>query len=72
MLVMRGLPGSGKSTLGRKILDTYNPNSDPSGTVVCAGDDYFTDPVTGVYNFDGNKLKEAHAAARVKASNACK
>eukprot|EP00041_Stephanoeca_diplocostata_P042841 m.11672 g.11672 ORF g.11672 m.11672 type:complete len:641 (+) comp8872_c0_seq1:347-2269(+) len=50
MIILRGLPGSGKSTL-----------ADTLGGVKVSADDYFTDRVTGVYNFDPKKLKKAHA-----------
>ncbi len=42
MFINRGLPGSGKSTLSRRIDAEY-------GSVICAGDDFFTDPITGGY-----------------------
>ena len=65
MFINRGLPGSGKSTLSRKIAETYEQ------TIVCAGDDFFTDE-NGNYIFDAKKLPEAHGAAQKKAENACK
>jgi len=65
MFIARGLPGSGKSTLTKKIANLY------SDAVVCAGDDFFTDE-GGNYNFDASKLHEAHEAARTKAYNACR
>ncbi len=51
VVIMRGLPGSGKSTKA----ETYG------GTKVSA-DDYFMQD--GVYKFDPAKLAEAHAAAK--------
>jgi uridine kinase len=70
MFINRGLPGSGKSTLTRKIAALYE--SEERKCVVCAGDDFFTDKITGEYKFDPNKLQEAHASAQNKAYNACK
>jgi hypothetical protein len=67
MFINRGLPGSGKSTLSRKIAAVYGVDS----TVICAGDDFFTDEF-GNYNFVREKLKEAHETAQNKAINACK
>lgn len=67
MFINRGLPGSGKSTLSKKISSLYGFER----SVICAGDDFFTDS-TGKYVFDSTKLEEAHAAAREKAINACK
>jgi len=55
LILLRGIPGSGKSTLGKIILRciiTDEPD-------VISADDYFMDN-NGNYNFDGSKLKEAH------------
>lgn len=51
VIIMRGLPGSGKSTFVEQFQPPYK---------VCSADDYFTD-VQGNYNFDPSKLTEAHA-----------
>lgn len=48
LFIVRGLPGSGKTTLSNKICDT-----------VYAADDYFYDK-DGNYNFDVNRLGAAH------------
>ena len=45
MFVMRGLPGSGKSTLVRKMKSVY------PGAVVCSADQFFISD-EGVYQFD--------------------
>jgi predicted kinase len=50
--IMRGLPGSGKSTYVREILSDYQ---------VCSADHYFLDSF-GKYHFDPSKISEAHAA----------
>lgn len=50
--ILRGLPGSGKSTLIAKEF--------PDATVVSA-DHYFVDEA-GVYRFDPARLKDAHGA----------
>lgn len=55
LILLRGLPGSGKSTLGKIILEwpsTENPD-------VISADDYFLNE-QGEYVFDPKKLKEAH------------
>jgi len=51
LYVIRGIPGSGKSTLARQLvfLDRYKE-----------ADMFFVDPVTNVYTFNPNNLKEAH------------
>ena len=48
MFIMRGLPGSGKSTIVRHIRDKYQPITD---VVVCSADDYFLQE-DGNYNYD--------------------
>ena len=48
LVLVRGLPGSGKNTFAEKISD-----------IVISADDYFM--VDGEYKFDGSKLGEAHA-----------
>ena len=50
LLVMRGIPGAGKSTL----VSSRAPSA-----VVCSADHFFTQP-DGRYVFDGSKLGRAH------------
>ncbi len=66
MFINRGLPGSGKSTLSKKIKELYGSEK----TVVCSADDFFTDK-DGNYNWVENKLGEAHFTAYSKAENGC-
>jgi uridine kinase len=55
LILLRGLPGSGKTTLGEVILhSTQGTKPD-----VISADNYFIDD-KGNYNFDPTKLKEAH------------
>ena len=54
LFLIRGLPGSGKSTLGEKLR--YNSRADSKPL---AADDYFYDG-DGVYQFDPSKLADAH------------
>ena len=56
MILLRGLPGSGKNTLG----ELY-------GQSAIAADDYFTDP-EGNYAFDAGKLPAAHAWCQQEAA----
>lgn len=61
LILLRGLPGSGKSTLGDVILQTtqqHNPD-------VLSADNFFIDD-KGNYNFDVTKLKEAHNLCQQK------
>ena len=52
LYVVRGLPGSGKSTFAEKIVG-HNFS-------VCEADKYFINKETGEYNFDVSKIKDAH------------
>lgn len=55
VIIMRGLPGSGKSTFARQIIKAFN---DPLNCRIVSADDYFS--VDGEYRFDKSKLHEAH------------
>jgi hypothetical protein len=52
MILVRGLPGSGKSTVARGLLNTPR-------AAHFEADQYFM--VGGVYEFDANKLHAAHS-----------
>lgn len=52
--IMRGLPGSGKSTFAKRLAD-----KEPKSIIVSA-DEYFVD-ANGIYRFDPSKIGEAHA-----------
>jgi predicted kinase len=50
--LVRGIPGSGKSTFAKKLVgDDF---------LVCEADKYFIDKETGEYKFDVSKIKDAH------------
>ena len=53
LYIVRGVPGSGKSTTAKKLAH-----------FVCEADDFFIDE-HGVYNFDLSKLKNAHEYCRL-------
>jgi predicted kinase len=50
LTLVRGLPGSGKSTFANTITNKFS---------ICEADKFFYDK-EGNYNFDGSKLREAH------------
>ena len=50
LILLRGLPGSGKTSFANLMWSSY---------VVCEADKYFYDK-EGNYNFDASKLREAH------------
>jgi predicted kinase len=63
LILVRGLPGSGKSTLGDIILQL--PNNNPQE--VLSADDFFMNN-EGEYIFDASKLKEAHNYCQFRCS----
>ena len=63
LILLRGLPGSGKTTLGEVILHLPNNKLKP-----LSADDFFTDK-HGNYNFDATKLKEAHNDCQQRCAN---
>lgn len=54
LTLVRGLPGSGKSTFANTITNKYS---------ICEADKFFYDG-DGNYNFDVDKLREAHKWCR--------
>jgi predicted kinase len=60
MTIMRGLPGSGKSTKARQLAD--------DNTVICSADDHFM--VDGEYVFNPDQIGAAHQACQDKARKA--
>ena len=54
LVILRGLPGSGKSTFAGTMWNDY---------AICEADKFFYDK-EGNYNFDPSKLKQAHEWCR--------
>jgi predicted kinase len=67
LILVRGLPGSGKTTLATVLLSHPSGN----GKEVLSADDFFTND-KGEYNFDGSKLKEAHNECQLKCAERMK
>ena len=63
LILLRGLPGSGKTTLAKIILQLRSTD-EPE---VLSADDFFEDN-EGEYNFDSTKLKEAHNYCQFRCS----
>ena len=65
MIIVRGLPGSGKTTLGNTMAEAL-------GGIVHSADDYFYEngPNAGEYDFDMDSIGAAHLQCkdRVKAA----
>lgn len=66
LILLRGLPGSGKSTIGDIILFTTQNNQD-----VLSADNFFIDR-EGNYVFDATRLKEAHNDCQQKCAERMK
>ena len=72
IMLVRGLPGSGKTSLTEMISvpailwRAVRPTTPPK-PVLCAADDYFLDEA-GNYVFDPKQLAEAHKACQAKAA----
>jgi predicted kinase len=63
LILLRGVPGSGKTTLANVILQ--QPNNNPQE--ILSADDFF-EGENGEYNFDSTKLKEAHNYCQFRCS----
>ncbi|KAK4882405.1 hypothetical protein RN001_005724 [Aquatica leii] len=59
LILMRGLPGSGKSYLAKTIVDRSVGIPDYN-TFILSTDEYFYNKRTGMYTFDPTMLGEAH------------
>jgi chloramphenicol 3-O-phosphotransferase len=66
ILILRGKPGSGKSTIVSKFY------SKPGGSWVAVSADHFFVGVDGRYRFDPGRIQEAHDEAYRRAINALK
>ena len=60
LYIVRGIPGSGKSTFAKRLVI--------HDFLVCEADKYFVDKETGEYNFDFTKIKDAHNSMSIKCS----
>lgn len=68
LILVRGLPGSGKTTLARAIVSASAAPDAPGSPCwpMYAADDYFM--VGGEYRFDGTKLAQAHKSCQDNAA----
>jgi len=58
VVILRGIPGSGKSTKARELAATAIQANFSSE--ICSTDDFFIDAVDGLYKFDKTKLYTNH------------
>ena len=70
LFILRGLPGSGKTTAAEILADRGTFYDKDSNWVVATADDYFMNE--GVYNFNASKLGSAHKSCQMKVENAMK
>lgn len=57
LTILRGLPGSGKSTRAKKIRDE-------TGALIISNDDFFTDAKSGTYQYDAKSWTAARDSCR--------
>ena len=62
LVILRGLPGSGKSTVAQKIVEHAQ------NAVICSADHYFMKD--GKYDFNAAELPQAHADCQMSANRA--
>lgn len=66
--IVRGLPGSGKSTKVRRMVEEFAGRGE--SVVVCSSDDFFVCPCCGHYGWSRDKLHYAHRWCQAKFSKA--
>jgi predicted kinase len=63
LYLIRGVPGSGKSTFAHTIWNDY---------VICEADQYFVNKETGEYKFNPDEIKIAHQWCKDEVENRMK
>ena len=65
LIILRGLPGSGKSSVARQIVDgmTQKERSIDRSVIVCSADDYFMED--GRYVYKPGEQHQAHLACQM-------
>ena len=58
VIIVRGLPSAGKSTLSNKLLKEFQEDNHDKLSDIYSTDDYFIH--NGEYKFDGRQLTQAH------------
>jgi predicted kinase len=59
VIILRGVPGAGKSTWAKKYVENYNVETDEDSVVGVVSADHYFQTREG-YRFDASKLSEAH------------
>ncbi|XP_057652949.1 uncharacterized protein LOC130891893 [Diorhabda carinulata] len=60
MIILRGLPGSGKTTLAKKILENTVGYDSNYHLHILSADDYFCQNPRGIYEYNVRKIEDAH------------
>ncbi|XP_063980962.1 uncharacterized protein LOC135164494 [Diachasmimorpha longicaudata] len=68
MVLLRGLPGSGKSFLARSLVSTTT--GDNPAKYIFSADDYFVALGRGIYMYDPKRLSDAHTITQNRAHEA--
>lgn len=66
-IIIRGVSGSGKSTIAKSLINSIENHN--MRTVWAEADHFFTDFITGEYNFDPRFLNQAHRTCMQKIEN---
>ena len=61
--ILRGIPGSGKSTYAKAVSSVIDWNPFMGDSVIASADNYFVGS-DGVYRYDPSKIRNAHAQCR--------
>jgi adenylate kinase family enzyme len=69
LVVMRGAPGQGKSTLANKLLSEHLTKPGSTG-IICSADQYYMK--SGKYQWDATKIHLAHGECRANCRDALK
>ena len=69
LLLIRGLPGSGKSFLAQELIKDLNERYEHPNTVLFEADDYFTD-LEGNYHYTPTEVKFAHQLCKLNCRKA--
>ena len=68
VIVLRALPGSGKSTFGKRLAD--KAKEEGKSVEICSADEFFYNLGGGKYRFEPSKISEAHKYCFKKYMNA--
>jgi predicted kinase len=71
MVLVRGLPGSGKSFLAAEKQRDYERRQGRGRAVVLSTDDFFVDRKTGEYKYRAEEIDRAHKWNIAEAHKAC-